>query len=268
MPSGVPSRRIVIFHILIYYRKEFVSSAVHCTKQLLLDGKTATESYSPVLTGLLSCWPEDLEVSEEDLQLYITPFACLPESVVEDTQYSPFDYGDEDPYSLVFNSLEVCLQMDAPEVRVPLCRYLLADPYVAFQWLRGAYRLTAVTMGLPSKGLHGDLLFVSITPVATDTEGPLYLSSSFVVKEGNLRPTLTLPDSFVFSKLVAAYWQTISGASQVTHSVDITALYPQWEGMSFAEMQTAATTVARINSDGNAVVQLQYGGIPLRLPFK
>lgn len=243
MPSGVPSRRIVIFHILIYYRKEFVSSAVHYTKQLLLDGKTATESYSPVLTGLLSCWPEDLEVSKEDLQLYITPFACLPESVVEDTQYSPFDYGDEDPYSLVFNSLEVCLQMDVlEEVRAPLCRHLLADPYLAFQWLRGAYRLTAVTMGLPSKGLRGDLLFVSITPVATDTEGPLYLSSSFVVKEGNLRPTLTLPDSFVFSKLVAAYWQTISGASQVTHSVDITALYPQWEGMSFAEMQTAATT--------------------------
>lgn len=127
--------------------------------------------------------------------------------------------------------------------------------------------LTVVTMELPNKGLR-DLLFVSITPVATDTEGPLYLSSSFVVKEGNLRPTLTLPDSFVFSKLVAAYWQTISGASQVTHSVDITALYPQWEGMSFAEMQTAAATVARINSDGNATVQLQWGGIPLRLPFE
>ena len=265
MPSGVPSRRIVIFHILIYYRKEFVSSAVHCTKQLLLDGKTATESYSPVLTGLLSCWPEDLEVSKEDLQLYITPFACLPESVVEDTQYNPFDYSDEKLYNHVFSSLEACLQMD--EVRAPLCRHLLTDPYLAFQWLRGTYMLTVVTMELPNKGLR-DLLFVSITPVATDTEGPLYLSSSFVVKEGNLRPTLTLPDSFVFSKLVAAYWQTISGASQVTHSVDITALYPQWEGMSFAEMQTAAATVARINSDGNATVQLQWGGIPLRLPFE
>ena len=264
MPSGVPSRRIVIFHILIYYRKEFVSSAVHCTKQLLLDGETATESYSPVLTGLLSCWPEDLEVSKEDLQLYITPFACLPKPVVKDTQYNPFDYSDEKLYNHVFSSLEACLQMD--EVRAPLCRHLLTDPYLAFQWLRGAYMLTVVTMELPNKGLR-ELLFVYIAPVVTDTEGPLYPSSSFVVKEGNLRPTLTLPDSFVLSKLVAAYWQTISGASQVTHSVDIAALYPQWD-MLYKEMKEVAAAATHITSSNNAVVQLQYGGIPLRLPFE
>lgn len=242
-----------------------MSSAVHCTKQLLLDGKTAAESYSPVLTGLLSCWPEDLNVSKEDLQLYITPFACLPKPVVENTQNGPFDYSSEELYRRVSSSLEVCLGV-SEVVRVPLCRHLLTDPHVAFQWLLGAYRLTVVTTELPNKGLR-DLLFISIAQVVTDTGGPLYLSSSYMVKEGNLRPTLTLPDSFVFSKLVAAYWQTISGVSQVIHSVDITALYPQGDMLS-KEMKEVAAAATHINSDNNAVVQLQWGGIPLRLPFK
>ena len=197
---------------------------------------------------------------KEDLQLYITPFACLPEPVVENTQNGPFDYSSEELYSRVFSSLKVCLQMSVSEMRAPLSRQLLADPHVAFQWLRGAAKLSITTAELPSKSLR-KLLLLSVAPVTHDTSAPLYVSSSLVASSDS-HPALTLPDSLMLGELVTNYYHEVDRPSYIVHNIDVSALQLTSQ-MPFTRMRQIVKAFSNANNEGNATVQLYHGGVPL-----
>jgi len=238
-----------------------VSLTSRPTRKLLLDGCTAPKAYTSTLTGVLAYWPASLELSTKDIHIYTTPFAHLSQPVVENTQNGPFDYSSKELFESVLSKLmDTYSEIYTEAFNGVLARQLLADPHVAFQWLRGAIKLSITAAELSGKSLR-KLVLLSVAPVTHDTSMPLYVSSSLVASNSP-RPVLTLPSSLMLGELVTSYYQEVDRPSYIVHNIDVSALQLTSQ-MPFTHMRQIVKTFSNANNEGNATVQLHHGGIPL-----
>jgi len=238
-----------------------VSLTSHLTRKLLLDGCSAPKAYASTLTEVLAYWPASPELSTKDIHIYTTPFVHLSQPVVENTQNGPFDYSSKELFESVLSKLmDTYSEIYTEAFNGVLARQLLADPHVAFQWLRGAAKLSITTAELPSKSLR-KLVLLSVAPVTHDTSAPLYVSSSLVASSDS-RPALTLPSSLMLGELATSYYQEVDRPSYIVHNIDVSALQLTSQ-MPFTRMRQIVKAFSNANNEGNATVQLYHGGVPL-----
>ncbi len=231
------------------------------TRKLLLDGCAAPKAYTSTLTVVLAYWPASPELSIKDIRIYTTPFVHLSQPEEENTQNGPFDYSSKKLFNLALSKLmDTYSEIYTETFNVALARQLLADPHVAFQWLRGAIKLSITTAELPGKSLR-KLLLLSVAPVTHDTSAPLYVSSSLVASSDS-HPALTLPDSLMLGELVTNYYHEVDRPSYIVHNIDVSALQLTSQ-MPFTRMRQIVKAFSNANNEGNATVQLYHGGVPL-----